>query len=159
MNFKTIILWTMLLPTYALGLEIYPQVSGTITSIKSVGDVVNKGDLLAQIDNRQAKLDIKHLEVLQSVKQQVFDDKKLELQQTQELYDRMVSSLRDLDLAKMAFDKAKRELDAHNLKIEIAKIELEKYTIKSPVSGTVKALPNSRNVVSKHAPKVLMIIE
>jgi thiazole synthase len=38
------------------------------------------------------------------IKQQDFDDKKLELQQTKELYERLVSSHRDLEIAQLAFD-------------------------------------------------------
>lgn len=159
MSFKTLIWLTIILPLSAFGVEIYPQVSSTITEIKSVGSEVEKGDVIVKLDNRQAKLELKYLQVLQSVKQQNFDDKQLELQQTQELYDRMVSSHRDLNIAKMAFDAAKRELDAHNLKIEIAQIELEKYTIISPVSGTIEALPNPRNTTNANTPKALMVIE
>jgi hypothetical protein len=40
----------------------------------------------------------------QSIKQQDFDDKKLELQQTKALYERLVNSHRDLEIAQLAFD-------------------------------------------------------
>ncbi len=159
MGFKTLMWLTILLPFSAWSIEIYPQVSSTITEIKSIGSQVEKGDVVVKLDNRQAKLELKYLQVLQSVKQQNFNDKQLELQQTQELYDRMVASHRDLNIAQMAFDATKRELDAHNLKVEIAQIELEKYNITSPVSGTIKALPNPRNTTNANAPKVLIVIE
>lgn len=159
MNFKQLIWLIILLPLSTWGLEIYPQVSSTIIEIKPVKTQVKKGDIIVRLDNRQAKLELQYLQVLQSIKQQNFDDKKLELQQTKELYDRLVNSHRDLEIAQLAFDAAKRELDAHNLKVKIAQIELEKYTISSPISGVIKKLPNQRNVVNINTPKVLMIIE
>jgi hypothetical protein len=60
---------------------------------------------------------------LQSIKQQDFDDKKLELQQTKELYERLVSSHRDLEIAQLAFDATKRELKfSTNRSVENRKI-------------------------------------
>jgi multidrug resistance efflux pump len=62
-----------------LGLEIYPQVSGTIIEIKPVKTQVEKGDVIVRLDDRQSKLELQYLRTLQSIKQQDFDDKKLEL--------------------------------------------------------------------------------
>ena len=159
MNFKKNIWLMLLLPLHVFAIEIYPQVSASIVNIKSVGVQVNKGDVVVQLDDRQAKLKLGSLQVLKSIKQQEFDDKQLELNQTKELYDRMVASHRDLDIAQMAFDTAKRELDAHNIRVEIEKIELEKYVITTPISGTIKLLPNYRNTTNINAPKILMVIE
>ncbi len=154
------LLWLiLLLPLYAWGLAIYPQVSSAIIDIKPVKTQVKSGDVIIQLDDRQAKLELQYLQTLQSIKQQNFDDKKLEFQQTQELYNRLVASHRDLELAQLAFDAAKRELEAHNFKVRIAQIELEKYTIVSPISGIVKSLPNRRNATNINTPKVLMVIE
>lgn len=140
-------------------LEIYPLVSGEITMIKPAGSSVKQGDLLVQIDNTQAKLELDYLKALQKTYQQNFDDKQLDLQQTQELYDRLVSSHRDLEIIQLVFGKAKRELEAHNIKIKIAEIELKKYQIYAPISGTIKATPNLRNATNTNAPKVLMILK
>ncbi|CAC9441371.1 ABC export system, membrane fusion protein [Bathymodiolus heckerae thiotrophic gill symbiont] len=143
----------------ALALDIYPLVSGEITLIKPAGTAVKQGDLLIQIDNTQAKLELDYLKALQKTYQQNFDDKQLELQQTQELYDRLVSSHRDLDIVQLIFDKAKRELEAHSIKVKIAEIELTKYQIHAPISGTIQATPNLRNAANINAPKVLMVLE
>ncbi len=140
-------------------LEIYPLVSGKITMIKPVGSSVKQGDLLVQIDNTQAKLELDYLKALQKTYQQNFDDKQLDLQQTQELYDRLVSSHRDLEIAQLIFDKSRRELEAHNIKIKISEIELNKYQIYAPIYGTIKATPNLRNAANTNAPKVLIILE
>jgi len=140
-------------------LEIYPLVSGEISMIKPAGSSVKQGDLLVQIDNAQAKLELDYLKALQKTYQQNFDDKQLDLQQTQELYDRLVSSHRDLEIIQLVFDKAKRELEAHNIKIKISEIELKKYQIYAPISGAIKATPNLRNATNINAPKVLIILE
>ena len=159
MRFKYFAFLTTLISLTVNAIEIYPQVSSKIIEIKAVNTQVEQGEVVIKLDDRQAQLELQHLEVLQSIKQQAFDDKQLELQQTQELFDRMVSSHRDVEIAKLEFNAAKRELDAHNLKIEIAKLELEKFKIKSPISGTVKSLPNIRNATNINSAKVLMIIE
>lgn len=159
MRFKLLMFIALLLALPTLSLEIYPQVSSAIIAIKAVGTQVKKSEVIVRLDDRQAQLELQHLKVLQSIKQQALNDKKLELEQTQELYNRLVSSHRDLEIAQLAFDATKRELEAHNLKIKIAKIELEKYTIASPIYGVVKDIPNPRNTTNINAPKVLMIIE
>ncbi len=159
MRFKYFAFLTTFISLTINAIEIYPQVSSKIIEIKTVNTQVEQGEVVIKLDDRQAQLELQHLQVLQSIKQQTFDDKQLELQQTQELFDRMVSSHRDVELAKLAFNAAKRELDAHNLKIEIAKLELEKFQITSPISGIVKSLPNSRNATNINSAKALMIIE
>ncbi|BBB23504.1 conserved hypothetical protein [Isorropodon fossajaponicum endosymbiont JTNG4] len=158
MKIKSMILLVFISMNTA-ALEIYPLVSGEITMIKSIGSSVKQGDLLVQIDNAQAKLELDYLKALQKTYQQNFDDKQLDLQQTQELYDRLVSSHRDLEIIQLVFDKAKRELEAHNIKIKIAEIELKKYKIYAPIPGTIKATPNLRNATNTNAPKVLIILE
>lgn len=159
MHFKSLMCLALLLSLPTLSLEIYPQVSSAIITIKAIGTQVKKSEVIVQLDDRQAQLELRHLKVLQSIKQQAFDDKKLALNQTQELYNRLVKSHRDLEIAQLAFDAAKRELEAHKLKVKIAQIELEKYTIASPISGVVKDLPNQRNATNINAPKMLIIIE
>ncbi|MBA5248930.1 MAG: hypothetical protein FE834_05275 [Gammaproteobacteria bacterium] len=156
---KIRLLLPLLFSINAFSLEIYPLVSGEITMLKTTGSVVKKGDLLVQIDNTQATLELDYLKALQKTYQQNFDDKQLELQQTQELYDRLVASRRELTIVQLIFDKAKRELVAHNIKIKIANIELTKYQIYAPLSGTIQATPNLRNATNINAPKILIVLE
>ena len=159
MRFKYFAVLTTLLSLSVNAIEIYPQVSSTIVEIKPVNTQVKPGDIVVKLDDQQAQLELEYLQVMQSIKQQTFDDKQLQLLQTQELYERMVSSDRDVEIATLEFNAAKRELDAHNLKIKIAKLELDKFQIKSPISGVVKSLPNPRNTTNINSPRVLMIIE
>ncbi len=142
------------LPSWAL--DIYPQVSGTIIEIKTVGTEVKQGEVLVTLDNRQAQLEVDYLTAILAIKQQEFDDAKLHLEQTQELYDRLVASHRDLEEAQMNFNAAQRELTAHQVKIQIAQIELEKYQIYSPIDATVESLVNPRNATNINQPQALM---
>ncbi|VVM18662.1 hypothetical protein BSPWISOXPB_7915 [uncultured Gammaproteobacteria bacterium] len=75
MRFKSLVWLAILLPLSTLGLEIYPQVSGTIIEIKPVKTQVEKGDVIVRLDDRQSKLELQYLRTLQSIKQQDFDDK------------------------------------------------------------------------------------
>lgn len=156
MKFRHLLPLTVLVTTSSWALDIYPQVSSTIVEIKAAGSDVKQGDILVTLDNRQAQLEVDYLQAILAIKQQAFDDAKLHLDQTQELYDRLVASHRDLELAQFNFNDAKRELAAHQVKIEIAIIELEKYQIRSPIDATVEALPNPRNATNGNQPQVLM---
>jgi multidrug resistance efflux pump len=53
-----------LLPLSTLGLEIYPQVSGTIIEIKPVKTQVEKGDVIVRLDDRQSKLELQYLKLM-----------------------------------------------------------------------------------------------
>ena len=159
MKFSRYLALSLSLSGMALALDIYPQVSSKIIEMKAVGEKVNVEDTIVKLDDRQAQLKLKHLNAIAAIKQQDFDDAQLTLDQTKELYDRMVSSHRDLDIAQMDFNAKKRELDAHKIQIEIQVIELEKYTIKSPIAGSIKATPELRNTTNASAPKVLMVID
>ena len=156
---KRLIIPLLCISLNALALEIYPLVSGKINMIKAVGSAIKQGDLLVQIDDTEAKLELDYLLALQRIHQQNLDDKQLELQQTKELYERLVASYRDLEIIQLAFNRAKQEMDAHNAKIKIVEHKLSQYQIHAPTDGTIKALPNRRNVTNIHAPKVLMVIE
>ena len=96
MKSKHLLPLALLLTLPVNALEIYPQVSSTIMSMKTLGSEVNQGDVLIKLDDRQAQLKLKYLQAILSIKQQAFDDAKLHLDQTQELYDRLVASHRDL---------------------------------------------------------------
>jgi multidrug resistance efflux pump len=149
----------LLMSFNAAALEIYPLVSGEIIMIKPAGTLIKQGELLLKIDATQAKLELDYLQARQKIYQQDFDDKQLELKQTQELYERLVASHRDLDLMQLSFNAAERELEAHNIKVKIATVELQKYQIYAPLSGVIKATPHLRNATNLNAPKILMILE
>jgi len=159
MKFNPLLAFSVPFFNPAIALDIYPQVSASIIEIITPGKPVNPGDILVKLDDSQAQLTLQHLETIGHIKQQNFDDAQLNYEQTQELYDRMVASHRDLDIAKMSRDAAKRELDAHNVLIKIQTLELEKYLIKSTVSGIVKQTPNLRNTTNINNPKILVVIE
>ena len=156
MKFRHLLPLTLLMTLPSWALDIYPQVSGTIIEMKAVGTEVKQGEVLVTLDSRQAQLEVEYLQAILAIKQQNFDDAKLHLDQTQELYDRLVASHRDLEEAQMNFNAAQRELSAHQVKIQIAQIELEKYQIRSPIDATVEALVSPRNATHINQPQVLM---
>ena len=159
MKSKYLLLLASLLALPINALEIYPQVSSTITNIKAVGSEVSQGEILIELDDRQAQLKLQYLKAILSIKQQGFDDAKLHLQQTQELYDRLVASHRDLEDAQLDFNAKQRELEVQQLKISIQEIELEKYQIRAPINASIDTIPNPRNTTNAQNPKVLMILQ
>ncbi len=140
-------------------LEIYPEVSGKIIFIAKEESYVNKGEILVSLDSRiaQEKLN-KELNILK-IKQQQLVDKELDLKNIKTLFDSLVQSKRELELAKIAYKNAKYAYQAQNNLLSLAKLELEKYTIRTPFNAKVIQTPNLRNVTNTNSPLLIMIIE
>lgn len=140
----------------ALALDIYPQVSANILFIAPVDSKVNKGDILVQFDDRIAKQQLGRALVILKLKQQLSADKKLDLEQITTLFDNLVRSKRELELAQIAYKTAQYEQQAQNYLVELRKLDLEKYTIRSPFDVIVTQTPHLRNVSNHYQPQVLM---
>ena len=68
MNYK-LLLSVFLLSTHVYSLDIYSEVSSTILSMKNIGDKVTKGEVIVQLDSRQAELELKAQEMILETKE------------------------------------------------------------------------------------------
>ncbi len=159
MRFNKYLFLSLFLSFNVSALGVYPEVSAKIISIANVGAVIDKGEVLVQLDDRQAKLQIKKLQAELKIKKQSLDDLELEYENALELYESTVIAKRKLDVAKIARDNAETEYNIKKIELEIAKIELEKYKIMAPFKSKVISHSDKRNVTNINSSKLLMMIE
>lgn len=143
----------------SLALEIYPLVSGKIIFIKTEGSNVKKDEVIVKIDPTETLLKLKHQQILQQTYKQNLKDKELILKQKNELYERMVGSHRNVEIAKLEFNEAKYALEAHNINIEITKNILKNHQIISGINAVVEKTPHYRNATNINNPKILMVLK
>jgi len=140
-------------------IDIYPEVSGKITYLKNVGDSVNKGEKIIQINTKQIDATIKKEEAKLAYFKIILDDKRLIESQNQELYESTVLPKRDLDIIKLERELAEAKYNEQKALVDFYKIEKQKYSIVSPIKGSVSDIPNPRNVTNIHQPQILMKIK
>ena len=140
-------------------IDIYPEVSGQITYLKNVGDSVNKGEKIIQINTQQIDATIKKEEAKLSYLKIILEDKKLIESQNQELYESTVLPKRDLDIITLERELAEAKYNEQKALVEFYKIEKQKYSIVSPIKGNISDIPNPRNVTNINQPQVLMKIK
>jgi len=125
------------------------------------GEKVKKGQVLLTLDRRvyQARLD-EAVAGLRSMKLD-FDEQKKELARAEELYDRTVTSDRDLSLAKIAFANAESQLKKAQREEAQARYDFEHSRLLAPFTGKIKfvhAFPGMV-VVNQMKATVLMTME
>ncbi len=140
-------------------MQIYAEVSAKINHIAQVGLVVNKTGVLIELDSSQAQLKLSVTKNILKVKKQLLEDKQREYQEIKTLFDSLVRSRKELELAQIDFNQAQYEYDAQNDRVQIAQLELKKYQITAPFKSKVLSVPNLRNTTNHFQPKVLMVIE
>ncbi len=147
--------------TYSFGdtIDIYPQISGEIASQLKQNQTFKKGDTLVLFDQRQIDTKIVQYEGIVALKKTLLDDAQKILNENITLYESTVAAQRDVDLAKLEYDKAKSAYDIEVANLAYYKLEKEKYTIKAPFSGVVKDVPNHQNATNINQPKILLVIE
>jgi len=105
-------------------IPVVPFVQGTITGYYAkAGDVVNEGDVLAQIDSEPYELQLKQAEAVYLAAEATFT---------------RVSNLYESGAAtRQNYDEAKAQYDAYKAQYELAQMQLGYATVTAPKSGTV----------------------
>src|SRR5262245_30730359 len=104
--------------------EIKTRLTGIIDKIYvERGGRVKKGDPLAELDNRDLKLEIRKAEVH-------LQEMKAENDRAKSLHDQKLLSDSEYDTKRLSFEHAEAELD-------LAKVNYEKSIIRAPFSGVV----------------------
>lgn len=115
------------------------------------GDLVQKGDIIAILDNDELKTRMEEAEenlkkafLNQRYKQELHEKDLAELKRKKELFKENLISPSQLDkeernlvIAKLELDQAKSEREIRKKKLRLTKIFFEESTIKAPISGTV----------------------
>ena len=130
--------------------DVRPRVSGQIVSDKfEEGSIVNKGDVLFQIDPRpfRADLDAKRASVKQSQAQ--VDLTKVEADRNNLAFESNAVSKTDVDTARANYDQAEAQLAAAKAAVESSRLNVEWCDVVAPIKGRVsKKIVTSGNIVT-----------
>jgi RND family efflux transporter MFP subunit len=127
------------------------RTSGILTTLNiSAGQKVTKGDLLAQIDNSEARLSLEQsISSLNSAKANL-NTSTSTLERTKTLFEKGSASLSDYENAKSSFASAKADFESKKRSVEIQKKQVGYGIIYSPANGIIasKNVENNENVGS-----------
>ncbi len=142
--------------------ELTTRVSGVVVEVLvKPGQRVKKGAVLLRLDRTvlQARLDEAMAE--QARAQADETDARRELERSQELYDRTVSSTSELEAATLRHVRAQAALSGANARRVIAQKNLQDAELKAPFDGVVSAIPGRPGTVvaADCQPKPLVILE
>jgi len=125
---------------------IYPEVPGILIDIYvKKGQKVNKGQLLASIDDGGLEQQVSQLEIQANLAQTTFERQK-------RLWDQKIGS-------EMAYLQAKSNYEAQNKAVKQLKIQLDKTRIKAPFSGVIDdIMTDEGSVVSPGQSPIIRIV-
>ncbi|PIE01977.1 MAG: efflux transporter periplasmic adaptor subunit [Acidobacteria bacterium] len=112
------------------------------------GQTVKKGDLLAEIDNSEAKLALeKSISNRQSAKSNM-NTASSNLMRTRTLYEQGGASLREYENAKSEYAAAKANFESAERSVDIQNKQVKYGIIKAPADGTIssKSVENNENI-------------
>ncbi|MFT7281712.1 MAG: multidrug efflux system membrane fusion protein [Cyclobacteriaceae bacterium] len=115
--------------------------TGKITKLNiKVGQKVQKGQLLAQLDNIQSRLALEQGQAQQNAAESNMNTAKLSLERVMKLYEKGSASLSDLEQAKNGFQTAEKGFEAAEKGVAILNEQLAYGHIYALNSGTIAAL-------------------
>lgn len=127
------------------------RTSGILTTLNiSAGQKVKKGDLLAQIDNSEARLSLEQsISSLNSAKANL-NTSTSTLARTKTLFEKGSASLSDYENAKSSFASSKADFESKKRTVEIQKKQVAYGIIYAPANGIIasKSVENNENVSS-----------
>lgn len=120
--------------------NISTSVSGTVESIPvSIGDYVNTGDVLCQLEDTSARLNLENANNSQSLSNEL-DLARQYYSSMKILYDTGDISKLELDQAYQSVLSAQRAVESARVASDTAEYQLGLYTITAPISGIVEQI-------------------
>lgn len=112
--------------------------NGVVSSVKvEIGDTVKKGQLLATLDARPYKSELKRAEAVMRGRSSSYDEEKRELERAEELFERTVLSQTELQAAQLKHSIAEADFLRAEAEVEVAKINLQYGKIHAPFNGII----------------------
>ncbi len=122
--------------------EVKSKASGEIILLPiEVGDVVNKGDLIARLDSTTAKNDFDQATADYSVAKVTVEQRDKELKRQESLFDKELAAENLVDDARLAYAQANAQLVRAKAALSTAQERLQDTEIHSPIHGVVLARP------------------
>lgn len=129
------------------------KVAGTISLIDvNIGDVVNKNQLIATLDNKDYNLTVQEAEAgLQQAKAQALNAAS-NYERIRTLYENDNVSKSDLDHSRAAYDSANAFVKSIQSKLALAKSQMSYTILSAPFSGAVTAVhvDENENIAAGH---------
>jgi RND family efflux transporter MFP subunit len=114
-------------------------VSGVVKEVYvQVGQKVKKGDKLLALDDTRMRAKVMEAEAAMIRVKQETEDADKDLQRAQELFDRGVSSITELDAAKLRHARATASAREAEAQLIVAQKNLEDCVLRAPFDGVVK---------------------
>ncbi|NLR91996.1 efflux RND transporter periplasmic adaptor subunit [Flammeovirga agarivorans] len=122
------------------------RVSGVLTSIRVVeGDVVKKGQLIATIDDSDAKIAFQQVVAQTQSARVQLETAKANLDRTKKLYEANNVSLSEYEQAKNAFSSSKASFETSQQTEDLKRRELGYYKLYVPMNGIIAEKIASKN--------------
>ncbi len=113
-------------------------VGGTVEEVKvKLGDQVNKGQVLAELDQQPFVLGVRDSEAQLSKAQANLLERRANYERYVALYESNNASKAELDEARASFDSAKSQVKAAEAQLGLARRDLRKTQLKAPFKGTI----------------------
>lgn len=119
-------------------INITPDVGGKIAKIYvEEGDSVKKGQLLAELDTRAIRLQLKQAEAALAVAQANFKDAERNMERMERLQQEKAVSDQQYEKIKLAYEAAEAQLQQAKAALNLARHSLDVSLMKSPFSGVI----------------------
>ncbi len=139
------------------------SVSGVVAKVNvQPGDAVKSGDVLLQLNQSVVQAEADYAKANFTYQERLFKEAERELTRNQALYDQTVLAEHELEVAKIAFDKATAEHAQALLTLRVAERALRESTIAAPFDGVVvvrNVEPGQTLVQSQQAPTLLEVAD
>ncbi len=118
------------------------KVSGTLQQLLvEVGDVVGRGQLIAEIDPRDYELQVEEAEASLAHARAQAVNAQADFQRVRDLFERDNASQADYDSARAGQDSARALVRSIEKKLELSQLQLSYTRLESPIEGAVAEVP------------------
>ncbi len=122
--------------------EVKSKASGEIITLPiEVGDIVNKGDLIARLDSTTAQNEFDQASADYEVAKVTVEQRQKELKRQESLFAKELAAENLVDDARLAYEQANAQLVRAKAALSTAKERLEDTEIHSPIHGVVLTRP------------------
>jgi RND family efflux transporter MFP subunit len=119
-------------------INIMPEIGGMIAKIYvEEGDRVQKGQLLAELDTRAARLQMEQAEAAVAVAQANYNDAEKNMERMERLIKENAVSEQQYEKIKLAFESADAQLNQARSALNLSKYNLDVSIMEAPFSGVV----------------------
>ncbi len=118
--------------------NIAPEFSGRVLKIyKKQGDLVNKGDLLAELDTTSLRLQLKQAQAVLDAANAAYKDAELNFQRLQKLFEKNAVSKIQLEKAQLNLESVFTQEKSAEATLDVIKFNLDNFYLRAPFQGVV----------------------